>query len=66
MEIQGVDDAQDEFSGMEVTISIFSCQEDEEDDDLPVGATHCPRCRQLFAGVFCPNCFMESGLAQLQ
>ena len=66
MEIEGLDDAQDEFSGMEVTISIFSYQEDEEDDDLPVGATQCPRCRQLFAGVFCPHCFMQSGLAQLQ
>ena len=51
---------------MEVTITIFSYQEDEEDDDLPVGATQCPRCRQLFPGVFCPNCFMQSGLAQLQ
>ena len=66
MEIEGLDDPQDEFNGMEVTISIFSYQEDEEDDDLPVGATQCPRCRQLFAGVFCPNCFMQSGLAQLQ
>lgn len=66
MEIEGLDDPQDEFNGMEVTISIFSYQEDEEDDDLPVGATQCPRCRQLFAGVFCPNCFMQSGLAQLR
>ena len=66
MEIEGLDDTQDDFSGMEVTISIFSFQDDEEDDDLPVGATQCPRCRQVYAGVFCPNCFMQSGLAQLQ
>ena len=67
MEIEGLDETQDDFSGMQVTISIFSFQHDnEEDDDLPVGATQCPRCRQLYAGVFCPNCFMQSGLAQLQ
>jgi predicted hydrocarbon binding protein len=66
MEIEGLDDTEEQFSEMEVTISIFSVQDDEDDDDLPVGATQCPRCRQLYAGVFCPNCFMQSGLAQLR
>ena len=66
IELEGLDDAEEQFSRMEVTISIFSVQDDEDDGDLPVGATHCPRCRQLYAGVFCPSCFMQSGLAQLQ
>lgn len=67
MEIEGLDDTQEDFSGMQLTISIFSFQDDdEEQDDLPVGATQCPGCRQVYAGVFCPNCFMQSGLAQLR
>ena len=66
MEIEELDDTQDDFSGMELTIRIFSFQDDEEEDDLPVGATQCSGCRQVYAGVFCPNCFMQSGLAQLR
>ena len=66
MEMEGLDDSQDDIGGMEVTISIFTFHDDEEDDGLPPGANHCPRCRQLYAGVFCPNCFMQSGLIQLQ
>ena len=65
MEMEGLDDTEEQFSGMQLTISIFSFQ-DEEEDDLPVGATQCPRCRQVYAGVYCPNCFIQSGLAQLQ
>lgn len=63
MEIEGLDDSQDHFKEMEVTISIFTFHDDEEDDDLPLGATQCPRCRQLYAGVFCTNCFMQTGLS---
>ena len=69
MEIEGLDETQDDFSGMQVTISIFSFQSNEEDDegdDLPIGTTNCPHCRQVYAGVFCPNCFMQTGLVQLQ
>jgi hypothetical protein len=67
MEMEGLDETQDDFIGMEVTISIFSFQDDdEEEDDLPVGAAQCPGCRQVYAGVFCPNCFMQSGLARLR
>ena len=65
IEIEGLDDSEVEISEMEVSISIFSVQGNAGEDDLPVGATQCPRCRQLFAGVFCPNCFMQSGLALL-
>lgn len=66
MEIAGLDDTGEEFVGMEMTISIVSVQQDEGEDDLPVGATQCPRCGQLYAGVFCPNCFMQSGVARLK
>src|SRR5215211_5295752 len=54
MEIEGLDDARDEYGELKVTISIFSIQDDEDEDDLPVGATQCPQCHQLYAGVFCP------------
>jgi hypothetical protein len=66
LDIEGLDDTLDDFSELKVSISIFTFQDDEEDDDLPVGATQCPRCRHVYAGVSCPNCFMQSGLAQLR
>ncbi len=67
MEMEGLDETQDDFIGMEVTITVFSFQDgDEEEDDLPVGSNQCPGCRQIYAGVFCPNCFMQSGLARLR
>ena len=66
MEMEELDDTQDDFDRLELTISIFSVGDDEEDDDFPLGATQCPRCRQVFAGVLCPNCSMQSGLAQLR
>lgn len=66
MEIAGLGDTEEEYSEMKVTISIFSIHDDEDEDDLPVGATQCSQCRQLYAGVFCPNCFMQSGLALLR
>ena len=39
MEMEGLDDSQDDIGGMELTISIFTFHDDEEDDDLPLGAT---------------------------
>jgi hypothetical protein len=67
MEMEGLDETQDDFIGMEVTISIFSFQdEDGDENDLPVGATQCPGCHQVYAGVFCPNCSIQSGLARLR
>jgi len=49
-----------------VTITVFSFQDGDEEDDLPVGGTQCLGCRQVYAGVFCPNCFMQSGLTRLR
>ena len=65
MEEAGLDDTGYEYEGMEVTISIFSVQHEDE-NDLPVGATQCHRCGQLYAGVSCPNCSAQSGVARLR